>query len=99
MNARSESPASILFDMSGTPVDLLRSSRVASLLKAEAGGGEELRFDDVSGGDLYIGRAADGTLTAAASWEVVRYYRTSTGVITRARYRTGVAWDLRDQGW
>lgn len=77
----------------------LRHNAAASLAKAELAVGQELRFDDVSAGDLYLGRAPDGTATADAAWEVFRYYRTAVGAITRGRYRTGVAWDNRTAGW
>lgn len=59
----------------------------------------EIRFDDIVAGDLYIGEAPDGTATSAASWKVVRYYRTATGLLTRLRYRTGVVWDSHTSGW
>jgi hypothetical protein len=70
-----------------------------TLLNFRASPGQELRADDVSGGDRYHGRANDGAATSAASWEVVRFYRDSGGNITRTRYRTGVAWDDRAAGW
>lgn len=70
------------------------------LAKAEPMAGEELRFDDISAGDLYIGAAPDATATSSASWKVCRYYRdAATGNILRARYRVGVAWDARTAGW
>jgi hypothetical protein len=77
----------------------LRHNLFASLLKAEAVVGQEIRIDDISAGDLYIGRANDGTATSAASWEVARYYRDSAGKMLRARYRTSVVWDNRTAGW
>lgn len=72
---------------------------MASLIKFEAQPGEELRVDDVIGGDRYHGRAVTGTATSAASWEVVRFERDATGGILRTRYRSAVVWDDRDQGW
>lgn len=69
------------------------------IAKARAVAGEELRFDDVAAGDLYIGVAADGAATGAAVWGVVRYYRTAAGAITRQRWRTSVTWDDRATGW
>lgn len=76
-----------------------RHNLFASLIKYEAQPGEELRADDITAGDRYHGRAADGASTAAAVWEVVRFYRTTTGEIIRTRYRTGVEWDSRTAGW
>lgn len=76
-----------------------QSSDFKRILKFEPVAGEELRADDVAGGDRYHGAAADGTATSAASWRVVRFYRDATGGITRVRYRTGVAWDNRASGW
>lgn len=60
---------------------------------------QEIRMDDIAGGDLYLGRNADNAATSAATWEVVRIYRTATGATTRIRYRTGVVWDNRTAGW
>lgn len=74
-------------------------SPFTSLVQAQAVPGEEIRIDDVSGGDLYHGRAADDVDTAAAAWEVVRFYRDATGQISRVRYRTDVVWDNRTAGW
>lgn len=76
------------------------NSPATSLTQAQIGVGEELRIDDVSGGDLYHGRAPDSTATSDASWEVVRIYRDPvTAIVTRVRYRSGVAWDARAAGW
>ena len=83
-------------ELRAAPLDLDDFDRIA---KARAVVGEELRFDDVIGGDLYIGAAPEGTATSAASWDVVRYYRTAAGAITRQRYQTGIAWDDRATGW
>jgi len=96
------SPASILYQVvsgAAVAVDMVtRNNRFASLLKYEAAPGEELRRDEQAT-DQYHGRAVDGTLTSAASWEVVRLYLDANGVVVRSRYRTGVVWDQRDQGW
>jgi hypothetical protein len=67
------------------------------LLKFEPLPGEELRRDEGQSDD-YHGAAADGTATSAAAWRVVRLYKAG-GLITRVRYRTGVAWDARSTGW
>lgn len=76
------------------------ANRFKTLLKFEAVIGEELRADDVVGGDLYHGRAPDGTATSTAPWEIVRFYRDSlTGNVTRTRYRLSGSWDSRSSGW
>jgi len=70
-----------------------------SLTQAQAAVGQEIRIDDVAGGDLYHGRAIDGTATSTALWEIVRMYRdASTATIQRIRYVSGVAWDDRLSG-
>lgn len=76
------------------PVTLERNE-FGSLIKFEANTNEELRSDDISLGDLYHGRAVDGTATSVASWEVIRFYRTTSGLITRVRYKSGISWDNR----
>lgn len=77
-----------------------QSSRFKRIAKAEPSVGEELRFDDIAGGDLYIGAAVDSSSTSTGNlWDVVRYYRSATGVVTRARFRTGINWDSRTSGW
>lgn len=68
------------------------------LLKFEPAAGMELRADETLT-DRYHGTAVDGTPTTAASWGVVRFYKNAAGDVTRARYRTGVVWDDRTQGW
>ncbi len=78
---------------------LKRGNAFATLLNAQALPGQELRLDDAIGGDLYLGRNDDLAATADQTWEVVRVYRTATGLTTRIRYRTGVAWDAHTAGW
>lgn len=73
------------------------ASPFARLLKFEPAAGEEIRRDETATDD-YHGAAPDGTATSAASWRVARFYKTG-GLITRVRYRTGVAWDSRTAGW
>ena len=70
-------------------------SAFTSLIQARAGVGQELRFDDILSGDLYHGRAPDGTLTSLPKWEVVRFYRDAQAVIQRVRYIADIAWDDR----
>lgn len=67
-------------------------------LKFEPVAGEEIRRDETATDD-YHGIAPDGTLTSAASWSVCRFYKDAAGLITRVRFRTGVAWDNRTLGW
>lgn len=77
----------------------LRNNSFATLINAQPSStSDEIRMDDVAGGDLYIGRNADGTATSTATWEVVRIYRTATGQTTRMRYKTGISWDNRANG-
>lgn len=76
-----------------------RSNAFATLLNAQAIVGQEILMDDILAGDLYIGRNADSASQAAATWEVVRIYRTSAGITTRIRYRSGVVWNNRTAGW
>ena len=76
-----------------------RSNAFATLLNAQAIVGQELRLDDIPAGDLYIGRNTDSASTAATTWEVIRVYRTASGLTTRIRYRTGVSWDSHAAGW
>lgn len=94
-------PAVIVYDETGTEAKMVhRNNAFATLINAQPRNlADELRLDDIAGGDLYIGRAPDTTATSAASWEVVRIYRTATGATTRIRYRTGVVWDNRTAGW
>jgi hypothetical protein len=73
----------------------LRSNLFASLLKFEAQIGEELRADDIVGGDRYHGRAPDGTAEDDAAWEVVRFIRDVQANILRVQYRSDLAWDDR----
>lgn len=73
----------------------IERNEFGSLIKFEANTNEELRSDDISLGDLYHGRAVDGTATSVASWEVIRFYRTTSGLITRVRYKSGISWDNR----
>lgn len=82
-----------------TLVDILEASvsPFARLLKFEPLVGEEIRRDETSTDD-YHGAAPDGTAATAASWKVVRFYKTA-GLITRVRYRTGVVWNDRASGW
>lgn len=74
-------------------------SLFTALVQAQAVPGEEIRLDDVAGGDLYHGRAADGSATSTAAWEVIRFYRDASGRILRIRYRSDVVWDSRTAGW
>lgn len=63
---------------------------------------EEIRYDvptTLTNGNIYLGVATDGTSTAAASWDVVRIYFDGNDNPTRARLRTGIAWDSRTTGW
>lgn len=73
------------------------SSDFTKLLKFEPIAGEEIRASETDT-DRYHGAAADGTLTSAASWKVVRFYKVS-GKIERVRYRINVIWDARTAGW
>lgn len=67
--------------------------------KARPRTGEELRFDDVLAGALYIGAAPEGTGTGVEVWRIVKYDRTATGAVTRMRYKSNVAWDQRATLW
>lgn len=78
-----------------TDYSLYVGSRFKRIAKAEPAVGEELRFDDISAGDLYIGAAVALTATATAIWSVVKYSRTATGVITRCQFKDSIAWDNR----
>lgn len=69
----------------------------ARILKFEPQAGEEIRRDETLTDD-YHGVAPDGSATSSAVWKVTRFYKTA-GLITRVRYRTGVAWDSRTAGW
>lgn len=80
------------------PVFAADKDAFTSLLKFEPFPGQELRADETTT-DRYHGRNLDGADTAAATWEIVRFYKDTSGNITRARYRTGVAWDSRTAGW
>lgn len=73
------------------------SSRFARVLKFEPSVGEEIRREETLTDD-YHGAAPDGSNTAGTVWDVVRFYKTAT-LITRVRFRTGVAWDSRATGW
>lgn len=72
-------------------------SRFTRTLKFEPGEGEEIRRDETLTDD-YHGVAPDGSATDTTVWAVVRFYKTA-GLITRVRFRTGVAWDSRTSGW
>jgi hypothetical protein len=74
------------------------NSAFSNLIKFEAQVGSELRADELIT-DRYHGRAVDGASTAAAVWEVVRFYKDVLGNIVRVRYRTNVVWDNRTAGW
>lgn len=87
------------FGLVDTAGNLQTDSRFSRVAKANPSIGEELRFDDISAGDLYIGAAVDSTAEATLAWDVCRYYRTATGVITRCRFRSGIAWGNRTVGW
>jgi len=69
-------------------------SAFTSLTQAQADPGYEVRIDDIDNGDLFHGRALDGTDTAKPVWEVVRMYRRGL-LIERLRYRIAIAWDDR----
>lgn len=72
--------------------------RFTRVLKFKPIAGEELRRDETATDD-YHGIAADGSLTSAAVWDVVRFYKDASGKTTRTRYRTGVVWNNRTAGW
>lgn len=63
---------------------------------------EEIRYDyqasKVSAVD-YRGLAISGTSIDAAEWKVIREEYGPTGTITRRRYRDGVKWSERSEGW
>lgn len=76
------------------------------VLNGDASVIDEVRRDDANDNATlysYHGRAPDGTATAAASWEVMRFTHLVAGdssAVARIQYLTGVAWDDRDSaGW
>ena len=69
------------------------NSRFKRCLKFEPSAGEEVRREETLTDD-YHGLATDGTSTATASWDVVRFYKTA-GLIVRVRFVSGIAWDDR----
>lgn len=79
-----------------------RNNDFATLLNAQPRSTSEfIRMEDNSGGHLYIGRAPSSTggTTSTNVWEVVRFKRTATGLITAIEYQSGVSWDNRGVGW
>lgn len=77
----------------------LRNNAMATLQTALGSVGKKIKLDDIEGGHLYIGRAANGSLTSAAVWEVVRWERNAAGVNLGAQYQSGITWDGRGSGW
>lgn len=83
-----------------TAIEILdEEDEAQSIAAAEMKDGRELRFDIITGGDIYIGRANDGAPESAHTWKVVRFYRTAAGKLTRMRYRKAIRWDQRTDGW
>ncbi len=68
------------------------------VLKFEPAAGEELRAEETTT-DRYHGMAPDGTAVDSAAWSIVRFYKNPADEIIRVRYRTGVRWDQRTDGW
>jgi YD repeat-containing protein len=59
---------------------------------------EETRLDyDVrtDGNPVYVGKAAQGTATAAATWTIQKLTYDTSSRLTRAEVLTGVAWNSR----
>ena len=73
-----------------------RNNAFATLINAQPRSVvDEIRMDDVAGGDLFLGRNVENTATSATSWEVVKISRTATGLTTRIQYQDGISWDDR----
>lgn len=89
----------ILAARASEATQVLRNNAFATLIHyLPRAAADEMRADETAT-DRYHGRATDGTLTSAASWEVVRFYKDASDTVIRTRYRTGVAWDNRATGW
>lgn len=81
-------PVHVPVDEDGTPLgDLLSGSTT-----------NETRLDYVArtdGQPVYIGRAADGSATSAAVWNIERLTYDGNGRVTRKQVREDAVWDNR----